>query len=59
MFSFSDAKLDEYVLGHIVEEDKVLYDLNRDTHCNLLYSRMCSGHIQGSILTMFSQLIRP
>jgi len=52
-------ELEHYILAHISEEDPVLFQLNRETHMNVLYSRMCSGHLQGSILTMLSRMINP
>ena len=52
-------ELEHYILTHISEEDPVLFQLNRETHMNVLYSRMCSGHLQGSILTMLSKMIQP
>lgn len=33
--------------------------LNRDTHLYHLYSRMCSGHYQGRLLKMLTEMIRP
>ncbi|GET32329.1 O-methyltransferase [Prolixibacter bellariivorans] len=51
--------LENYILEHIEEEDPVLAQLNRDTHAKQLYARMCSGHLQGSILTLLSKLIEP
>ncbi|MCT4674271.1 MAG: O-methyltransferase [Prolixibacteraceae bacterium] len=51
--------LEQYILNHIDNEDPVLAQLDRDTHANILYSRMCSGHLQGTILTFLSKLIQP
>ena len=51
--------LENYILSHIEDEDPVLAQLNRDTHARQLYARMCSGHLQGSILTLLSKLIQP
>ena len=51
--------LEKYILQHIVDEDPVLAKLNRDTHAKQLYARMCSGHLQGSILTLLSKLVQP
>jgi predicted O-methyltransferase YrrM len=51
--------LENYILEHIEEEDTVLAQLNRDTHAKQLYARMCSGHLQGSILTLLSKLVQP
>jgi len=52
-------KLENYILAHLDEEDTVLQELERDTFLNVLRPRMLSGHIQGSILTMLSQMIHP
>ncbi|WP_159518640.1 O-methyltransferase [Sunxiuqinia indica] len=52
-------ELEKYILGHINEEDPVLTELERDTFLNVLQPRMLSGHLQGTILTMFSQMLQP
>ena len=39
-------QLEEYITRHIDPEPDNLYRLDRDTHLRLLYSRMCSGHLQ-------------
>ena len=49
-------KLEEYILNHIDAEPEMMRQLNRDTHVYHLYSRMCSGHLQGRILNAFSNL---
>lgn len=51
--------IDEYILEHIDPEGPYLGDLYRDTHLKLLYPRMASGHLQGRMLKMFVQMIRP
>lgn len=51
--------LDDYIEAHIDTEPDVLYTLYRRTHLTRLYPRMCSGHIQGSILSMLTRMIRP
>ncbi len=51
--------LDEYILDHITPEDDYLHRLWRDTHLRLLYPRMASGHLQGNLLRMLAQMIRP
>ncbi len=40
-------------------EDPVLRQLNRDTHANVIYPRMLSGHIQGKFLEFISYLLNP
>jgi len=51
--------LENYILLHIDSEDDVLHELDRETHLKMRGSRMLSGHLQGKLLTMFSQMIRP
>lgn len=53
------ATLDEYILSHISPEDDYLYRLYRATQINLLRPRMASGHLQGQLLRMLCQMIRP
>lgn len=53
------ATLDEYILSHISPEDDYLYRLYRATQINLLRPRMASGHLQGLLLRMLCQMIRP
>lgn len=52
-------ELDQYILDHIDEEDPVLTELDRETHLTVLGARMLSGHLQGRLLTMLSQMIAP
>ena len=51
--------LDAYILRHIDPESDYLKALFRATHVQLLRPRMASGHLQGRILKMFVQMIRP
>lgn len=52
-------ELEEYVLGHIEPEPQHLNRLNRQTQLYHLYSRQCSGHLQGRMLSMLSHMLRP
>ena len=54
-----DHLLENYILAHSVEEDPILKRLYRETHLRLVNGRMCSGHLQGTILTLLSRLISP
>lgn len=54
-----DHLLEAYILSHSVEEDPILKRLYRDTHLRLVNGRMCSGHLQGTVLTLLSKLISP
>jgi|InofroStandDraft_1065614.scaffolds.fasta_scaffold00242_56 predicted O-methyltransferase YrrM len=51
--------LEEYILAHSDQEPPLLAKLNRDVNLRLLYPRMCSGHLQGRILTMLTAMIAP
>ena len=51
--------LDAYILRHIDPESDDLKALYRATHVQLLRPRMASGHLQGRMLKMFVQMIRP
>jgi predicted O-methyltransferase YrrM len=55
----ADKILDQYVIGHIEDEDPLLARLYRKTYVKMVNGRMCSGHLQGSLLTLLSKLIRP
>lgn len=52
-------EIDEYILQHIDDEGDYLKALYRDTHVKLLRPRMASGHLQGRMLKMFVEMIRP
>ncbi len=54
-----DQLLENYILSHSVEEDPILTRLYRETNLRLVNGRMCSGHLQGTLLTLFSRLISP
>lgn len=56
---FLDEKIEEYVVKHTEKEPDYLYELNRETHLNILIPRMLSGHLQGRVLSMLSHMIRP
>jgi predicted O-methyltransferase YrrM len=51
--------LDDYILSHTDAEPQYLAKLNRDTHVRLINPRMCSGHLQGRVLSMLCHMIRP
>ena len=51
--------IDVYILNHIDEEGEYLTALYRATNIHLLRPRMASGHLQGRILKMFVEMIRP
>ncbi|NQU81182.1 MAG: O-methyltransferase [Bacteroidetes bacterium] len=54
-----DKNLEKYILAHTRGEDEVLADLYRKTHIKFVNPNMVSGHLQGAILTMISNMIAP
>ena len=54
-----EANLDDYILSHIEPEPEYLYRLYRATNIYMLHGRMASGHLQGRLLKMLVQMIRP
>lgn len=55
----TDETLEQYILAHIDDEGDYLYRLWRATNVYLLRPRMASGHLQGRMLKMFVEMIRP
>ena len=51
--------LDEYILSHIDAEGEYLHALWRDTQLRLSYGQMASGHLQGRLLKMLIQMVKP
>lgn len=56
---FISSELDKYVRKHSENEPDHLKELNRKTHLEVLQPRMLSGHYQGRVLSMLSQMIQP
>jgi predicted O-methyltransferase YrrM len=53
------VSIDEYILQHIAPEPDYLYRLWRATNIHMLHGRMASGHLQGRLLKMLVQMMRP
>ena len=51
--------LEEYISIHSDAEPEYLAQVNRATHVRMINPRMCSGHLQGRVLSMFCHMIRP
>lgn len=51
--------LPEYIEQHSSPESPVLQQITRSTHLEVINPRMLSGHVQGRVLSMLSQMIRP
>jgi caffeoyl-CoA O-methyltransferase len=56
---FLEKSLQDYVEVHTSPESPLLYQINRETHLEVLKPRMLSGHLQGRVLSMFSHMIQP
>ena len=54
-----DEKLDEYIAQHSSPEGDYLYRLYRATNVEILNPHMASGHIQGRLLKLLVNMIRP
>ncbi len=57
--SDSEALMDDYVLRHSDPEPDYLYRLWRATNIHLLRGRMASGRLQGRLLKMIVEMVRP
>jgi caffeoyl-CoA O-methyltransferase len=51
--------IEEYILSHSEVEPEHLAKVNRATHVRLINPRMCSGHLQGRVLSMICHMIQP
>lgn len=51
--------IEQYILNHSEAEPDYLYRLYRATNIYLLHGRMASGHLQGRLLKMMVQMIKP
>jgi len=56
---FLPEELQSYIENHTSEESALLKKIDRDTHAQVLMSRMLSGHVQGRFLSMMSKLVNP
>lgn len=52
-------ELEQYVLSHSDPEGDYLYRLYRATNIHTIHGRMASGHLQGRMLKMLVEMIRP
>lgn len=56
---FTPIEIQEYCEAHTSPESTLLKSINRDTHAHVLMPRMLSGHLQGRMLAVISQMIKP
>jgi len=51
--------VNEYIALHSSPENALLHAINRDTNLHVLNAHMLSGHVQGRVLSLLSQMISP
>jgi len=51
--------IDDYIIAHTSPEPDYLYRLWRATNVHTIHGRMASGHLQGRLLKMLVEMIRP
>ena len=54
-----ESSLDAYVDSHISSEPQYLHRLTRESNLRLINGRMVSGHLQGRLLKMLTQICAP
>lgn len=54
-----EGSIEAYILKHSEPEPEYLYRLWRATNLHTIHGRMASGHLQGRLLKMLVQMIRP
>ncbi|MDN5200939.1 O-methyltransferase [Fulvivirgaceae bacterium BMA10] len=55
----TDKEIQQYAEQFTQGESDLLKKINRNTHAEILFPRMLSGHLQGRLLAMLSNMIRP
>lgn len=56
---FIAKEIEAYAAFFTRNEGEILAELNRETYTKVMTPRMLSGHLQGQVLRMFSQMIQP
>lgn len=59
MTSTDNHQLNSYILAHSTSEPEILQQLYRETWTKVYAPQMIAGHMQGSLLRMISQMIKP
>lgn len=59
LMEFLSPELDQYICDFTSPQSDLLTKITRETHLEVLYPRMLSGHYQGRILSLFSKMIKP
>ena len=56
---FLSKEIEGYIENHSSKENDLLSELNRETWAKVLMPRMLSGHVQGRVLSLLSNLTNP
>ena len=56
---FISEELKNYLLKYCDPETELLKNIDRETHLKVSMPRMLSGHYQGRVLSMLSNMVRP
>tara|TARA_B000000532_G_scaffold244071_1_gene242264 strand:+ start:11725 stop:12366 length:642 start_codon:yes stop_codon:yes gene_type:complete len=56
---FLPQKIEKYSLENTSKESDLLSELNRETWAKVMTPRMLSGHLQGRLLSMISNMLKP
>lgn len=51
--------IEHYIERHTSPAPEILDALERDSWLRMLHGRMCSGHVQGRLLKMLTQMVNP
>lgn len=54
-----EEMMEEYIESHTSAEPTHLKEIARESGLRMVHGRMCSGHLQGRLLKMIVQMIRP
>ncbi|MFP4047213.1 MAG: O-methyltransferase [Bacteroidales bacterium] len=52
-------ELESYLINYSDKEDKLLYELYRETNKKILHPRMLSGYLQGKLIEMITKMVNP
>jgi caffeoyl-CoA O-methyltransferase len=56
---FLPEQIQHYIELHTDDESDLLKKINRETHAQVLKSRMLSGQVQGRFLSLISKVVKP
>ena len=59
IMEFLPEEIEKYSVENTSKESELLAELNRETWAKVMTPRMLSGHLQGRILSMISNMLKP